>query len=69
MYIVLQYVLLNPDEDTGQTLEYVTRKWNLGAPKLVISLIGGFRKIKHMPASVKNAFRRELVNSILSTGT
>ncbi|XP_072019735.1 transient receptor potential cation channel subfamily M member 2-like [Amphiura filiformis] len=63
-----EYVIVNQTDDPGETLEFITRRWNLGAPKLVISLVGGYRTIKQMTTSVKNTFRRELVNAVLSTG-
>ena len=59
---------MNEDIDRSLTLQYLTHLWRLDNPKLVISLIGGYRGIKHVTATVRKTFVRELAIAVLSTG-
>ena len=60
----------NEDMDMWPTslLQDLMDHWTLDDPKLVISLIGGYRKNKHITPTVRKTFVRELVIAVLSTG-
>ncbi|XP_072019958.1 transient receptor potential cation channel subfamily M member 1-like [Amphiura filiformis] len=63
-----EFVIVDEDNDIFQTAQYLTKQWQLGEPKLVISLVGGYRGIKHVSSAVKKTFLRDLANAVLSTG-
>ncbi|XP_069495749.1 transient receptor potential cation channel subfamily M member 2-like [Ambystoma mexicanum] len=64
---VMKYVRVSNGTASKVLYEMMTRKWNLSAPNLLISVTGGTKNFS-MKARLKNLFNRGLIKAAQTTG-
>ncbi len=62
-----KFVRVNHDVHPNKLLQLLNKQWNLGTPKLLISVTGGANNF-HMGNKLKSVFRKGLIKAALSTG-
>ncbi|XP_033624226.1 transient receptor potential cation channel subfamily M member-like 2 isoform X2 [Asterias rubens] len=62
-----KFVRVNHDIHPHTMLQLLNKQWNLGTPKLLISVTGGANNF-HMSNKLKSVFRKGLIKAALSTG-
>ncbi|XP_038079151.1 transient receptor potential cation channel subfamily M member 2-like isoform X2 [Patiria miniata] len=63
-----KYVRVDHNIHPNHLMQLLNTQWNLGTPKLLISVTGGARNF-HMNTELENVFRKGLIKAALSTGT
>jgi SLOG in TRPM len=65
--VAKQYVRLDHTTDVGVVWDLLEKQWNLEPPKLIISVIGGAKRLKMKPRLL-STFKRGLISTVTAAG-